>query len=212
MASSPSTMRRRTAVHAAVAGELGVERRGQQASLADGDDPTGGRSTGDRARAPRRPAPDLSTQGARMKTACSGPSARPATSTSASNESTWRPNALRRTVMSIPPRSRWSGGASRIRSASMIMPAQEPVHRQAAPDRARAAARAGRRRGQLGHRRGLAAGEDQAVDPPSSSGRRTGTGSAPQARSASTCSRTSPCRASTPTTGRSPRSFVTGVT
>ena len=50
------------------------------------------------------PSPTRSTQGARMKTAWNVPA--PSTSTSASNESTWRPNALRRTVMSSAPRQR----------------------------------------------------------------------------------------------------------
>src|SRR5439155_7993058 len=45
--------------------------------------------------------PARSTYGARMNTAWNGPPANPATGTSASNESTWRPNALRRTVRSI---------------------------------------------------------------------------------------------------------------
>ena len=44
----------------------------------------------------------------------------------ASNESTWRPNALRRTVMSMPAKDCWSGRPSRTSVASMIMPAQEP--------------------------------------------------------------------------------------
>src|SRR6185312_3800454 len=47
--------------------------------------------------------PVCSTQGARMKTARNGVPAIPARLMSRSNESTWRPNAFRRTVMSIPP-------------------------------------------------------------------------------------------------------------
>ena len=69
--------------------------------------------------------PVASTHGARMNTACTG-SSRPAKATSPSNESTWRPKALRRTVMSSPPRVSWSGVPSSIRSASMIIPAQVP--------------------------------------------------------------------------------------
>ena len=60
-----------------------------------------------------------------MNTACTG-SSRPAKSRSPSKESTWRPNALRRTVMSSPPSVSWSAVPSSIRSASMIIPAQVP--------------------------------------------------------------------------------------
>ncbi len=49
------------------------------------------------------PSPTASTHGARMKIACTV-SSNPTNSTSPSNESTCRPNALRRTVMSSPPR------------------------------------------------------------------------------------------------------------
>ena len=45
---------------------------------------------------------------------------------SASNESTWRPKAFRRTTMSMPPMVCWSGRPPSSRSASMIMPAHEP--------------------------------------------------------------------------------------
>src|SRR5215218_5388776 len=72
------------------------------------------------------PSPASSTHGARMKTACTGPPATPSKAMSDSNESTCRPNALRRTVASRPPTVSWSVGASRIRSASRIIPAQEP--------------------------------------------------------------------------------------
>src|SRR5690606_26732273 len=50
--------------------------------------------------------PASSTHGARMKTACTGrssASSRPSTTRSVSNESTWRPKALRRTVTSRAP-------------------------------------------------------------------------------------------------------------
>ncbi len=73
--------------------------------------------------------PVSSTHGARMNTARSGCPAAPAsprTSMSLSNESTWRPKALRRTVMSIPPKVSWPPIPSSSRSASMIIPAQEP--------------------------------------------------------------------------------------
>ena len=65
--------------------------------------------------------------------------------------------------------------------------------------------------GELGHRGRLAAGDDQPVDPVELRGRRTATGAGlgaacsrrrPAGRDADVgCSRTSPCRARTPTTG-----------
>ena len=61
-----------------------------------------------------------------MKTASKGSSPIPSTLTRASNDSVWRPKALRRTVMSIPPTVLWSSVPPRISSASMIMPAQVP--------------------------------------------------------------------------------------
>src|SRR5215471_3819577 len=54
------------------------------------------------------PEPTSSTQGALMKTARNGDPAVPAISMSLSNESAWRPNALRLTVMSIAPSVSWS--------------------------------------------------------------------------------------------------------
>ena len=50
----------------------------------------------------------------------------PASVMSLSNESTCRPNALRRTVMSMPPNVSWPATPSASRSASMIIPAQDP--------------------------------------------------------------------------------------
>ena len=82
-----------------VAGQLRVERRREQRPLPNRDDPTRRRAP----RAPRPPSPTCSTHGARMKTACIGLRRPRATSRSASNESTCRPNALRRTVTSSPP-------------------------------------------------------------------------------------------------------------
>ncbi len=61
-----------------------------------------------------------------MNTAWNGPPSTPVSATGASNESTCRPNALRRTVMSTPAKPRWSGRPSSTSAASMIMPAQEP--------------------------------------------------------------------------------------
>ena len=71
------------------------------------------------------PPPTDSTQGARMNTACTGSSS-PAKSRSSSKESTCRPKALRRTVMSMPPSVSWPTTPSSIRSASRIMPAHVP--------------------------------------------------------------------------------------
>ena len=56
--------------------------------------------------------------------------------------------------------------------------------------------------GELDDRRRLAPGITSPSTAASSSGRRTVTASAPCSRSAARCSRTSPCRASTPMTGR----------
>ncbi|MEI2642009.1 MAG: hypothetical protein V9G10_06665 [Candidatus Nanopelagicales bacterium] len=61
-----------------------------------------------------------------MKTAGTAGPGSAGTSTAASNESTCRPNALRRTVMSMAPRLYWSGRPSSTWSASRIMPAQVP--------------------------------------------------------------------------------------
>jgi hypothetical protein len=63
-----------------------------------------------------------------MNTACMGSSS-PSKSMSPSNESTCRPKALRRTVMSIAPSgtaSRPGTPASVIEVASRIIPAQDP--------------------------------------------------------------------------------------
>src|ERR1700689_2730045 len=73
--------------------------------------------------------PVCSTHGALMKTACSGPApapGRPDSVISRSKESTWRPNAFLRTVMSMPPKVCWPATPSTSRSASMIIPAQDP--------------------------------------------------------------------------------------
>ena len=67
----------------------------EHVALADGDRvPVHAASTS-------TPSPRSSTHGARMKTARTGPPATPAMSRSASNERTWRPNALRRRAMSM---------------------------------------------------------------------------------------------------------------
>ena len=113
-------------VHPAVPGQFGVEAGGHQVPLADGDDPTVGRSADD-------PAEDLDPLAGLLhprRADEDGVHRRPrrarSKAMSASKESTCRPKALRRTVTSSPPIVSWSGGASRIRSASRIIPAHEP--------------------------------------------------------------------------------------
>ena len=64
---------------------------------------------------------------------------------SSSKESTCRPNALRRTVMSRPPSVSWPATPSSTRSASRIIPAQVPNAGIPPLDPARAAARPARR-------------------------------------------------------------------
>ncbi len=70
--------------------------------------------------------PADSTHGARMNTARTGSPGTPSNRRSVSKESTWRPNALRRTTTSSPPSWRWSGRPSRISDASRIIPAHDP--------------------------------------------------------------------------------------
>ena len=65
-----------------------------------------------------------------MNTAVNGAPAIPSIATGSSKDSTCRPKALRRTVMSMPPKvsctpSQPAAGLA-IRSASRIMPAHEP--------------------------------------------------------------------------------------
>ena len=62
--------------------------------------------------------------GARMKTAWTGVSPRIGTARSASNESSWRPNALRSTDTSS--NGRIGGSPPTIWSARTIIPAQVP--------------------------------------------------------------------------------------
>src|SRR6202000_3148526 len=78
-------------------------------------------------------APACSTHGARMNTARSGGAAIDVSEMSDSNESPCRPNAFRRTVMSIPPNVCCPATPSTRRSASMIMPAQDPNAGKPAP-------------------------------------------------------------------------------
>src|SRR5215470_5767607 len=145
------------------------------------------------------PGPTSSTQGARIKTARNGGGPAPLMSMSLSNESTWRPNAFRLTVMLIAPRVSWSLARSSSLLASMIIPAHDPNTGIPAPIRSRSG----------GTRPKIAASFQIVVDSPpgmispsttsSSAGRRTATGRPPAAVIARRCSATSPCRASTPT-------------
>ena len=106
--------------------------------------------------------PADSTHGARMNTRVTGSSS-PAKSTSPSNESTWRPKALRRTVMSSPPRVSWPAVPSSIRSASRIIPAQVPNVGIPCRDPLLQRLEQVEDAGQLGHRGGLTAGDDEPV-------------------------------------------------
>ena len=132
------------AVHAVVPGDLGVERRREQRALPDRDDPTGGRPVPTRA-STSTPGPASSTQGARMSTAWNG-SDMPAKSTSVSQESTWRPKALRRTVTSSPPTVSWPGGAALDPVGQQDHARAGAERRQPGADGACAAAPAGRTR------------------------------------------------------------------
>ena len=143
--------------------------------------------------------PTCSTQGARMKTACTGPPSRCAKSTSVSKESTCRPKALRRTVMSMPPSVSWSGLPSTIRSASRIIPAQDPYAGRPARRASRSGSRTPKARASLSIVVDSPPGSTMPSRPSSSLGRRTDRGCAPQSCRARKCSRTSPWRARTPT-------------
>ena len=148
--------------------------------------------------------PTFSTQGARMNTAWNGRGRtprsrrRPRTSRPAGRTRCGAPSTSR------PPKVCWPS-----------MPPLDPVgqhdHPGAGAERrhpvARSASRSGSNRSkvarQLVHRRRLPARQDQRVD--GSRARRPcgrGRGRVPSAASTATCSRTSPCSESTPTTGR----------
>src|SRR6185437_12490171 len=148
-----------------------------------------------------------STQGALINTARNGGSgglAIPSRQMSLSNESTWRPNALRRTVIAIPPRVSWPSIPSSSRSASMIIPAQEP-NAGIPPD---SRLRSGSATSKAVVSFHIVVDSPPGITSPStadsSSGRRTLTGVAPVRASARRCSATSPCNARTPTTGADP--------
>src|SRR6185437_14574854 len=163
-------------------------------------------------------APACSTQGARMNTAWNGATSVPSASspaappssrsaTSRSKESTWRPKALRLAVMTMPPKVCWPATPSWRRSASMISPAHEPNAGMPPAISLR-----------IGSSRSNAvASFHRVVDSPPgmtspsaasiSVRRRTGVAVAPASSSARRCSRTSPCRASTPMAGTSDSSL-----
>ena len=112
------------------------------------------------------------------------------------------PNALRRTVMSTPPSVSVSpdltGPPSR-RSASRIMPAQEPKAGRPAARCARSGSSSPNSRANLIIVVDSPPGSTMPSMSSSSVARRIGRASAPTERSAARCSRTSPCRARTPT-------------
>src|SRR5579862_2147502 len=148
--------------------------------------------------------PTCSTQGARMNTARSGAASAPSpvSSMSCSNESTCRPNAFLRTVMSMPPNVCWPATPSASRSASMIIPAHDPN----AGSPSAISLRTGSSISKATESRHSVVDSPPGMIRPStrssSGGRRTGTAVAPASASARRCSGTSPCKARTPTTGR----------
>ena len=150
------------------------------------------------------PAPVFSTHGARMNTAWNG-SANPATSRSASKESTWRPKALRRTTTSRPPMVSWPAVPPSMRSASRIIPAQVPKA-GSPPDAVAQRLEQAEGPGQLVHRGRLAAGHHQAVDGVQLARTAYGDGCGRRTLEHRECSRTSPCSASTPMRGLTMRS------
>ena len=144
------------------------------------------------------PGPTRSMRGARMKTPWKVPWG---VSMSDSNESTCRPNALRRTEMSSAPKLRWSGRPSRISEDSRITPAHVP--NTGIPD-AILPATASKRPEDSGSC-------DMVLDSPPgitsactsrrSAGVRTSQVVAPQRLNESACAANAPCSARTPITG-----------
>src|SRR5258708_11169495 len=157
------------------------------------------------------PGPACSTQGALMNTARKSGPGMPLSAMSLSNESTWRPNAFRRTVMSIPPTVSCPSVPSARRSASMIIPAQEP--NAGMPELSRL--RSGSIRSKITASFHIVVDSPPGITSPStpssSPGLRTGTGREPAARSAARCSATSPCSASTPMAGPGAEATVRGA-
>jgi hypothetical protein len=134
--------------------------------------------------------------GARMNTPWTGWSPRTGTCRSASNESSWRPNAFRSTVTSRSGRTGSSPPTiSRLRT---IIPAQVP--KIGAPLAARS--RMGPRRSQRSMSLRIVVDSPPGMMRPATSsrsaGRRTGTPSTPIAASVERCSRNAPCKARTP--------------
>ena len=151
-------------MHPAVPGQFGVEARGHQIPLADGHDPTVGRSPDDPAEDddplaglldPGRPDED----GVHRRHPSS-----PSKAMSDSKQSTCRPKALRRTVTSRPP----IGLLVRRRVEQPVGEQDHPgagaVGRQPAADGGAQRLEQPEPGGQLDHRRRLAAREDQPVD------------------------------------------------
>src|SRR3954447_11405879 len=103
--------------------------------------------------------------------------------------------------MSTPPSVSWSGFPPSIRSASRIIPAQEPYAGRPARSAARSGSRRSKARISLSIVVDSPPGRTIPARPSSSSGRRTARPWAPRSARARRCSRTSPWRASTPTTG-----------
>src|SRR5260221_6339466 len=157
------------------------------------------------------PGPACSTQGARMNTARKSGPGMPFSAMSLSNESTCRPNAFRRTVMSIPPTVSCPSIPSARRSASMIIPAQEPNAGMPAPRRLRSGSIRSKITASFHIVVDSPPGITSPSTPSSSPGLRTGTGRAPAARSAARCSATSPCSASTPMAGPGAEAPVRGA-
>ena len=130
-----------------VAGDLGVERRGEQVRLPDRDDPTHRRPRGHAWRRPRRRAPTFSTQGARMNTAWNGV-VEPGRRRGRPRRS--RPGGRTRCgapTTSSPPSVSWSGDAALDPVGQHDHPGAGAERRQPAAQSRRAAARTGRRRG-----------------------------------------------------------------
>src|SRR5690606_27160678 len=146
-----------------------------------------------------------STTGARMNTARTGPPSSPSTARSASKESTWRPNALRRTAMSIAPKQRWSGRPSSTSAPRRIMPAQVPRAGRPSARRRASGSVSPARSSCIAIVVDSPPGTTSASTSARSSGVRTSRASAPRLASALACAANAPCRARTPTFTWGPR-------
>ena len=134
-------------------------------------------------------APTSSTHGARMNTAWTGAPSSPSTAMSASNESTWRPKALRRTPMSMAPKQRWSGRPSRMSRPSRIMPAQVPRAGRPASSASATGSNSPDDSSSIDIVVDSPPGSTRAPTPSRSAGERTVTGWAPRRASMEACSR-----------------------